>query len=80
MICPYCHDITFIWLKTNENRLHLKCSCEITENPTPKQIEIKLTPKFLPKGWIRREKHQHEWFLKIDKDSSQHAFKTFFQS
>ena len=40
VICPYCFALTSIWFRTKDNRLHLKCSCEIPENPTPKLIEI----------------------------------------
>lgn len=71
VICPYCHSITYVWSKTDDNRLHLRCYCEIPRVPTPKTIEIKLTPKFLPHGWIKRKGHPYEWVLKADKDSSQ---------
>ena len=40
VICPYCFEITSIWSSTKDNRLRLKCSCEIPENPTPKLIEV----------------------------------------
>jgi len=49
----------------------LDCYCEIPKNPTPKTLEIRLIPKFLPQGWVRRRDHQHEWFLESDKGSSQ---------
>ena len=42
MICPYCHEITFIGFKTKNKRLHLNCSCEIPRKATPKAFEIRL--------------------------------------
>lgn len=38
--CPYCYEITSIRIKTEKNKLQLKCSCEIPPNPTPKTITI----------------------------------------
>ncbi len=71
IICPYCHSLTFIQFQDENERLVLDCYCEIPKNPTPKTLEIKLIPKFLPQGWLRRMNHKHEWFLESDKDSSQ---------
>ncbi len=71
IICPYCHSITFIQFQNENERLVLDCSCEIPKNPTPKTLEIRLIPKFLPHGWIRRINHQHEWILEANKDSPQ---------
>jgi len=71
IICPYCNSLTFIRFETENERLQLDCYCEIPKNPTPKTLEIRLIPKFLPKGWVRRINHKHEWFLESDKNCSQ---------